>query len=40
MAKLSGACLCGAVSYIAEADPFFMGVCHCRDCQRATGSAF
>jgi len=40
MAEFSAACLCGKVTYTASADPIFMGVCHCKDCQRATGSAF
>jgi hypothetical protein len=40
MAKITGGCLCGAVRYTAEADPTRAGVCHCRDCQRFTGSAF
>src|SRR4051794_23968686 len=40
MGKLDGRCLCGAVEYSCEADPLFMAVCHCRDCQRQTGSAF
>ena len=40
MAHLTGACLCGAVRYTTSADPIRSGVCHCRDCQRFTGSAF
>ena len=38
--RFSGGCLCGAVRYEGSADPFFMGNCHCRDCQQATGSAY
>jgi len=38
--KFSGGCLCGAVRYECEADPIFMGNCHCRDCQKATGGAY
>lgn len=37
---ISGRCLCGAVSYVATADPLVMLNCHCRDCQRASGSAY
>ena len=40
MATFTGACLCGKCSYSISAEPIFMGVCHCKDCQRATGSAF
>lgn len=40
MAKITGGCLCGAVRYTAEADTASAGVCHCRDCQKFTGSAF
>ena len=38
--KLSGRCACGAVSYECEADPVMMFNCHCRDCQRASGTAY
>src|SRR5256885_13124783 len=37
---IKGGCLCGAVRYTAEADPTGATVCHCRDCQKFTGSAF
>jgi hypothetical protein len=38
--EIKGGCLCGAVRYTAEADPTNATVCHCRDCQKFTGSAF
>lgn len=40
MAHIEGGCLCGQVRYSADADPAFVGVCHCTDCQKFTGSAF
>jgi len=39
MGKLDGHCLCGAVSYTSDADPAFVAICHCKDCQRQTGAA-
>lgn len=35
-----GRCACGAVRYRLHAMPFAVHCCHCRDCQRETGSAF
>jgi len=40
MGKLDGRCLCGAVEYSCDAEPAFTAVCHCRDCQRQSGTAF
>lgn len=40
MRHIEGGCLCGAVRYSADAEPQFVGVCHCRDCQKSSGSAF
>ncbi|WP_174875342.1 GFA family protein [Vogesella oryzae] len=39
-AKYTGQCLCGAIRYTVDVEPLFSGNCHCRDCQRASGSAF
>lgn len=36
--KASGGCLCGAVRYEIDGDTIFTGHCHCRDCQKATGT--
>jgi len=36
----TGGCLCGAVRYECNADAIFMGNCHCRDCQKASGSGY
>jgi hypothetical protein len=38
--RLEGGCACGAVRYRLESEPMFVHCCHCRDCQRQTGSAF
>ena len=38
--KIEGGCLCGKVRYSGEAEPIFMGVCHCSTCQKGTGTAF
>ncbi len=35
-----GGCACGSVRYRLETAPMFTHCCHCRDCQRQTGSAF
>jgi hypothetical protein len=37
---LEGGCACGALRYRLESPPMFVNCCHCRDCQRQTGSAF
>src|SRR2546423_12011558 len=38
--KVTGGCICGAIRYEVSADPIVMFNCHCRDCQKTTGSAF
>lgn len=35
-----GGCTCGAVRYRLESGPIIVHCCHCRWCQRETGSAF
>ncbi len=38
--SLDGGCACGAVRYRLGSKPMFVHCCHCKDCQRQTGSAF
>ena len=38
--SFTGGCACGAIRYRASSRPRYMGNCHCRDCQQATGSAY
>jgi hypothetical protein len=40
MARIEGACLCGAVRYRSESEPVMQVICHCKTCQKNTGSAF
>jgi hypothetical protein len=37
---LEGGCACGFVRYRLTRAPMFVHCCHCRDCQRQTGTAF
>jgi hypothetical protein len=34
----TGRCLCGAVTFTVKAAPVGTGQCHCKDCQRASGT--
>ena len=38
--NIEGGCLCGKVRYSAETEPAFVGVCHCKNCQKQAGTAF
>jgi hypothetical protein len=36
----TGGCACGAIRYECTAEPIMALNCHCRDCQRASGTAY
>ena len=36
---MQGGCLCGQVRYQVAAEPLAVVTCHCRNCQRQSGSA-
>lgn len=40
MTQYRGRCACGQVTYEITTEPMRMVNCHCRDCQRASGSAY
>ena len=37
---ITGGCLCGAIRYELSEPPSGCGTCHCRNCQKQSGSAF
>ena len=40
MSAHQGGCLCRKIRYAVKTPPLRVTICHCRFCQRATGSAF
>lgn len=40
MAEISGKCLCGAVSFMAEVGQKAVGACHCSKCRQWSGGPF
>ena len=38
--KVDGSCFCGELTFEAEIDPSTVELCHCRDCQVLSSSAF
>lgn len=40
LTPFSGGCACRAIRYECTVGPLVSWTCHCRDCQRASGSAF
>jgi hypothetical protein len=36
----SGSCLCGSVRYSVKDAPVRIGLCHCADCRKESGSSF
>ena len=40
MERFTGGCLCGKVRVVATGKPYRVGLCHCLDCRKHTGSLF
>lgn len=38
--QLTGGCQCGAARYVVSGAPLLVYVCHCRECQKQSASAF
>ncbi|TIT98114.1 MAG: GFA family protein, partial [Mesorhizobium sp.] len=36
----SGSCLCGGVQFQVTGEPLRVGLCHCKDCRKTSGSAY
>ena len=39
-APYTGGCQCGSVRYVVTTEPLRLIACHCKECQRQSGSAF
>jgi hypothetical protein len=40
MDRFTGGCLCGNVRLVATGRPYRVGICHCLDCRKHSGSLF
>src|SRR6202049_4077036 len=40
MSHMTRGCLCSNLRYAADSEPIFSAVCHCKTCQKQTGTAF
>ena len=40
MAKIEGGCLCGHIRYTSDVEPLMTVVCHCKNCQKQSGTAY
>ena len=40
MTQATASCLCGDVRIVATGKPYRVGLCHCLDCRKASGSLF
>ena len=40
MTQATAGCLCGDVRIIASGEPYRVGLCHCLDCRKNSGSLF
>jgi hypothetical protein len=40
MDRFTGGCLCGALRFVAEGQPYRVGICHCLDCRKHHGALF
>lgn len=40
MADVAGGCLCGKVRFVADGQPWRVGICHCLDCRKHHGALF
>ena len=40
MSQITGGCLCGNIRYTIKSEPKMVAQCHCKNCQRQSGSAF
>ncbi len=40
MSELKGGCLCGNIRYSLSEAPVMVAACHCKNCQKQTGTAY